>query len=247
MSDSRIIPFERPAQSPIPAVLTISNVHITRCGNRLLKNASLELSGQGVTALIGANGAGKSVLLRMITGLIAPDKGHVSLADSHKNPALVFQKPVLLRRSVRRNLLHALKIAGVARAHRQGRLAELLVLADLTQMSETPARALSGGQQQRLAFARALAQDPKLLLLDEPTASLDPESTAKIETLTRSIADNGVKVVFVTHDRAQAERIADDVAFLADGTVTEHRNASLFFSDPKSIEAQCYLAGKLAP
>jgi tungstate transport system ATP-binding protein len=165
-----------------------------------------------------------------------------SLSD---NLALVFQSPVVLRRSVKANLDHALKIYGVPKSERLGRIAELLVMADLTMLAEAPARALSGGEKQRLAMARALAARPKLLLLDEPTASLDPHSTAAIERLTRSAVATGVKVVMVTHDRGQAERMADDVLFLHRGRATEHTPAEQFFNTPTSEEGKTYLKGHI--
>lgn len=244
MPDARVVPL-RPLPGTDQAAVAIDDLHLALGGRRLLQGASLRLARHGVTALIGPNGAGKSLLLRVLAGLVRPDRGTVRLIPELGDPALVFQRPVLLRRSVRGNLLHALKIAGTPRRQRPGRIAELLVLASLSQRSETPARRLSGGEQQRLQMARALAPQPACLLLDEPTASLDPASTAVIEALIRRIADDGVKVILVTHDRAQAERLAGDVAFLHRGRVTEHREARAFFDVPASPEAEAYLAGRL--
>lgn len=225
--------------------LIAKNVSVDVGAAKLVSDASVSLRTGELVAILGPNGAGKSLTLRIIAGLIRPDVGDVRLSDELGAPALVFQKPVLLRRTVRANLNHALRIAGIPRADRPGRIAELLVLASLSPYSESPARKLSGGEQQRLQMARALAADPSCLLLDEPTASLDPASTSVIENLIRQIANQGVKVVLVTHDRAQAERLADDVAFMARGRITEHRPASDFFSHPDSAEAEAYLKGQL--
>ena len=244
MADARIIPLH-PVPGADTAALVLDEVHLARGGRPLLRGVSLRLARHGITALIGPNGAGKSLLLRAIAGLVPVDRGAVVLSPDLGDPAVVFQRPVLLRRSVRGNLDHALKIAGVSRRDRPGRIAELLVLASLSQRSEVPARRLSGGEQQRLQMARALAPRPACLLLDEPTASLDPASTAAIEALVRRIADDGVKVILVTHDRAQAKRLAGDVAFLHKGRVTEHRAAAEFFDTPASPEADAYLSGRL--
>lgn len=243
-ADAQILRFPHADANRSPCV-EMSNIRLTRDGVTLLDQASLTLDRHGITGLIGPNGAGKSVLLRVLTGLIKPDQGSVDVAKDIGQPALVFQKPVLLRRSVKANLAHALRIANVPHRKRTGRLAELLVRADLTTQAETQARALSGGEQQRLAFVRALAANPKLLLLDEPTASLDPAATAAFERLTRATSLQGVKVVFVTHDRAQAARVCDDVAFLHNGRVSEHTPAAAFFDAPQSSAARQYLNGDL--
>ncbi len=225
--------------------ITLESVSLNHNGEKLLDDVTAKIPQQGVTGLIGPNGAGKSLLLRTIVGLVAPSSGSVTITNPDSEPALVFQKPVLLRRTVRGNLTHALKVAGVARAKRPGRLAELLVGAQLTRLAENPARTLSGGEQQRLAIARALASDPKMLLLDEPTASLDPSATKSIEDQIKAIANSGVKIVIVTHNRDQAMRLCDDILFLHKGCVLEHTDAHSFLNSPKSDIAKAYFAGEL--
>jgi tungstate transport system ATP-binding protein len=138
-----------------------------------------------------------------------------------------------------------LKTYGVPRADRSGQIGALLALGQIEALAERPARVLSGGEQQRLSVVRALAAHPALLLLDEPTASLDPQATAAIEALLRKVAADGVKVVLVTHDRDQARRMADDVVFVHRGRITERAAAPQFFDTPQSPEAQAYLAGRL--
>ncbi len=218
-------------------------------GKRLIDDVSLTLGPGPLTCVMGPNGAGKSLLLRLIAGLIRPGGGSVryggAAAAAPHRIAFVFQRPVLLRRSVRANLNHALKTYGVARAERRGRIAGLLALGQLEALAERPARVLSGGEQQRLSMVRALAARPALLLLDEPTTSLDPQATAAIETLVRKVAGEGVKVVLVTHDRDQARRMADEIVFLHHGRIAERAAATRFFDQPQSPEAQAYLAGRL--
>ncbi len=238
----RILSFPRHADAapPRPA---LEAVRVTRGRRAVLDGLTLRLPGAGVTALMGPNGAGKSLTLRVLAGLIRPETGAVRRTP--RETALVFQRPVLLRRSVAGNLDHALRAAGLARRVRRERTEELLALGGLEALQSRPARALSGGEAQRLALVRALAGRPRLLLLDEPTASLDPRATAAIESIVARCAAEGVEVVLVTHDRGQAARLADRVAFLHQGRVAEAGSAARILRHPSSEAAVAYLEGRL--
>lgn len=218
-------------------------------GRRLLDGLSVSLPRGGIVALMGPNGAGKSLTLRLMAGLIAPSAGTVRWGVRTAPPkgavGLVFQRPVLLRRSTAANVDHALAIAGVPRAARPVRRCALLELAGLGALADRPARALSGGEAQRLALARALAARPQALLLDEPTASLDPASTSAIEALIRRVAAEGATVLIVTHDAGQARRLADRALFLHAGRIVEDAPAEGLLTAPRSPEAQAYLSGRL--
>lgn len=212
----------------------------------VLKGVTLSLSNRGVTVILGPNGAGKSVLLRVLMGLIPAQGGMLKVSPKIEDQiALVFQRPVLLRRTVKSNLLHALALSKMPRSQRLSKADALLRLGGLAHLSDHNARTLSGGEQQRLALIRAFATNPKLLLLDEPTASLDPQSIAALEALITSAVSDGMKAVLVTHSTEQAKRLADDVMFLHDGTVHEHCSAGDFFNQPQSRAAKAYLAGEL--
>lgn len=217
----------------------------------LLNGLDLEIAPGGPTVLMGPNGAGKSLTLRIIQGLLAPSAGRLTFAgrpaeeSCFRRVALVFQRPVLLRRSVRANLDHALRAYGAARSARPARIAELLEMAGLAALAERPARVLSGGEQQRLALVRALAADPEILLLDEPSASLDPQATIAVEGLMRRASEAGVKLVLVTHDVGQARRMAAEVAFMHCGRVVEHAPAEAFFARPASSAGRAYLEGRI--
>jgi tungstate transport system ATP-binding protein len=115
----------------------------------------------------------------------------------------------------------------------------------LTGLERRPARRLSGGEQQRLALARALARDPAVLFLDEPTASLDPASTQAIEDLIRNVSARGVKVVLATHDLGEARRLAGEIVLMHRGRVIENRPADAFFAAPSTEEARRFIAGEL--
>jgi tungstate transport system ATP-binding protein len=158
---------------------------------------------------------------------------------------MVFQRPVLLRRSAAGNIWHALRLRGVDRDERSSRVEEALRLAGLESRAETPARALSGGEQQRLCLARALSLEPEVLFLDEPTASLDPASTLLIERLLIEAQRHGVKIIIVTHDVGQTRRLAQEVIFMHHGRVIEHGTAKEFFDHPRSDAAQAFIAGGL--
>lgn len=241
----RVIPFQPPRPADPPA-LRIEGLCLSRSGAALLNGVEMTLSPGGVTALLGPNGAGKSLLLRVIAGLIAPDAGRVIVPRAMQGRiGLVLQRPVLLRRSVAANLRHALALARVPRRHRAPRVGELLALGNLEALADRPARKLSGGEQQRLAIIRALAANPLLLMLDEPTAHLDPQATHAIEALVARVTEGGTKVILVTHDTGQVQRLADEVAFLHQGRCHELARKSAFLTHPESAAARAYLTGKL--
>jgi tungstate transport system ATP-binding protein len=215
----------------------------------ILDRVSLAFTSGPPTLLIGPNGSGKTTLLRVAMGLIAPTDGRVTWAGNVATPPLrrgiVFQRPVMLRRNVLANLRYALAHADVPRAEWPGRIAELLALVGLSGLDERPARMLSGGEQQRLALARALARDPELLFLDEPTASLDPAATKAIEDVVQAVAARGIKVVMATHDLGEARRLAGDIVLLHRGRVIERGPAADFFANPRTPEARRFIAGEL--
>ncbi len=230
-----------------PAI-RIEDARLSRRGQVLLDGLDLAIADRGITALMGANGAGKSLTLRLIAGLITADRGVVRFEGGRPAPreiAVVFQTPILLRRSVRANLMHTLSCYGVASGERRARADEMLRAEGLAELADRPARRLSGGEQQRLSMLRALAARPRFLLLDEPTASLDPRAVQAIETLIRQAAADGAKVILVTHDRDQAARLASEIIFLHRGRVVEQAPAGQFFDAPASTEARVYLAGEL--
>jgi len=212
----------------------------------VLDGLTLDLAPGGCTMVMGPNGAGKSLLLKLLHGLMVPTSGRIDWSghaprDVTARHAFVFQKPVLLRRSVAANLDFVLKVRGKDR----GRCRVLLDHVGLSHKADQPARLLSGGEAQRLALARALATDPEVMFLDEPTASLDPASVLAIETIVADARDRGMRIVFVTHDMGQARRMADDVLFLNRGRIAEHSRAADFFPEPQSQAARDYLDGKI--
>jgi tungstate transport system ATP-binding protein len=215
----------------------------------ILDEVSLSIGPGTPTVLIGPNGSGKTTLLRAAMGLIPVSRGRITWAGREVSPptrrAILLQRPVMLRRSAAGNVRYALGAAGVPRAEHNPRTANLLALVGLEGLQRRPARRLSGGEQQRLALARALARDPAVLFLDEPTASLDPYATKAIEDVVRAITARGVKVVMSTHDLGQARRISGEIVLLHRGRLIETGPGAEFFANPRTREAKQFIAGEL--
>jgi tungstate transport system ATP-binding protein len=227
----------------------LEDVSIIAGGVTILDTISLTFTSGAPSVLIGPNGSGKTTLLRAAMGLIAPTRGRITWAGSDSMPplrrAIVFQRPTMLRRSVAANLKYALASVDAPRAEWSTRTAELLELVGMRGLGERPARRLSGGEQQRLALARALARDPELLFLDEPTASLDPAATKAMEDVIRAVVARGIKVVMSTHDLGEARRLAGDILFMHRGRVIENGPAAAFFNEPRTPEGRRFVAGEL--
>lgn len=228
--------------------ITVDNL-ILRAGQKiLLDGISLQITQPGITAIMGPNGAGKSLFIRCLHGLSQPDSGQITFAGQPINDslrlrqALIFQKPVLLKRTVRQNLefVHALRPTQTG-----NNIKTALENVGLSSLADQPAKQLSGGEQQRLALARALMTCPDILFLDEACANLDPASVAHIEAILLEASKMGQKIILITHDIAQARRLADDLIFLHKGKLCEHSSAKDFFLRPKSAAARAYLDGQI--
>ena len=246
MPDDCAPPMTQAVESLLP--LEIAGLGFSAGGERLIDGIDLRIESAGISVIMGPNGAGKSLLLRLIHGLLVPDRGEVRWQrrrldlELRRHQALVFQKPVLMRRSVAANLDFVLKPLGGRYRQRRD---QLLRQAGLYAQRDRPARLLSGGEQQKLALLRALATEPSALLLDEPCASIDMASTWQIEEQLRQVSQRGVKVILVTHDVGQARRLADDVVFMHDGRLLEYSPATTFFDAAASPEAKAYLEGRI--
>jgi tungstate transport system ATP-binding protein len=209
---------------------------------QVIKPLSLELEAGPSTIILGANGAGKSVLMRLMHGLLPPTAGTISWSSKGRQ-AMVFQRPVMLRRSALDNIIYALRVAGVADAERPA--IDALKEVGLAELAHRPARVLSGGEQQRLALARAWALHPEVLFLDEPTASLDPSAVHEIENIIRAFDAAGTKIVMATHNLGQARRLGDEVIYLHEGRVLERTPVEQFFTEPATAEAAAFIKGEL--
>ncbi|MGZ5039163.1 MAG: ATP-binding cassette domain-containing protein [Usitatibacter sp.] len=217
-------------------------------GHLALDGIDLALDGRARVVVLGPNGAGKSVLLRVLHGLIAPTAVAVLWAGSSErapDQAMVFQRPVMLRRSALANVEYALAMNGVPAAERETRARDAIDRVGLAHLAKRPARVLSGGEQQRLALARAWSLRPRVIFLDEPTASLDPSAASEVERVIGEIHAAGTAIVMTTHHLGLARRVADEIVFLHEGRLTEHTPVERFFKAPRSPEAAHFLKGEL--
>ena len=230
--------------------LRLSDVSFAAGGRAIIDRVSLEIEPGPSTIILGANGAGKSVLMRLMHGLLAPTSGRVEWASPERpgaprKQAMVFQRPVMLRRSAHANVAYALKIAGISEPQRGALVRESLESVGLKHIAHRPARVLSGGEQQRLALARAWALHPEVLFLDEPTASLDPHASREIEAVIRAFDAAGTKLVMATHNLGQARRLGDEILFIDQGRLVERAPVGEFFSKPRSAQAAAFIKGEL--
>ena len=228
--------------------LVIEDLTFRPGGRTVIDGLSLTITVPGITAVIGPNGAGKSVTLRLIDGLLRSDSGSIrfggrSPADIRR--AFVFQRPGLIRASVAQNVALALIPLGLPRRIARERIDAALDRVGLRGRAGEAARRLSGGEQQRLALARALVTEPDLLLLDEPTAHLDPAATEAVERIVAATAAGGTKVVLVSHNLGQVARLASDVAVLCEGRAVEHGPVRAVLGTPRSSEARAYISGEV--
>lgn len=242
----RIVDHTSAARSGWP-IVRLTHVGYSSGSTTILTDLSLDIAGGPPTVLLGPNGAGKTTLLKLLMGLVAPTEGRLearrALDGQLPRMAFVFQRPVMLRRSAAANVSYALQAAG--RPATGTAIRDILDRVALGHLHDRPARRLSAGEQQRLALARALAREPDLLLLDEPTASLDPTATKAVEDIVADIAREGVKVVIATHDLGQARRLGGDVVLLVGGRVAERASTDDFFRTPTTETTRRFLAGDL--
>ena len=271
------------ADLPAAPFVTVNRVSFDGRGHRALDDVSLRLAARS-TFILGPNGAGKSVLLRVMHGLLKPSAGEVlwepvlaamppgmaaaaavgadglqkTMAPARQpRLAMVFQRPVMLRRSVLENVMYGMVVnsrpagSGTASTAQRATAAiaqrahDVLARVGLAHLAQRPARVLSGGEQQRVALARAWALQPDVLLLDEPTASLDPHAVRAVEAIISEIAASDTIIIMTTHHRGVAKRLAGDIVFLHHGRVAEHTSAEHFFADPDSQPGRDYLKGEL--
>ena len=230
--------------------LALESVSFVAGGRTIIDRLSFDIEAGPRTVILGPNGAGKSVLMRLCHGLLTPSSGKIVWRGSRnagrpRQQAMVFQRPVMLRRSALANVTYGLKLAGVTRRERVLRAQDVLDAVGLSAVAGKPARVLSGGEQQRLALARAWALGPEVLFLDEPTANLDPGATRDVENIVGQIHASGTKIVMTTHNLGQARRLGDEILFISGGRLAERAPVERFFAAPATAEAASFIKGEL--
>ncbi len=214
-----------------------------------LSGVNLCLAAGDRLALVGANGSGKSTLLRVLHALVPTSAGEL-VRQGAPHQGMVFQRPYMLRTTALNNVAVGLWIAGVPWSESKVRAMAALERVGLQEVRHRSARALSSGQQQRLALARAWSLRPELLLLDEPTSSLDPHAKREVEALMGEFARDGMTLVFASHNLGQVKRLATRVVYLEHGRVLADLPVRDFFDRQRlaqaSPEADLFVKGELA-
>jgi tungstate transport system ATP-binding protein len=232
--------------------LQLENVEKSYGSIKALEDINLEVVGGKTITLLGVNGAGKSTLLRVIAGLEKRDKGNILLDGQDINgkklrqiATLVFQKTVMFNRSVYGNLAYGLKTRGKKDHEIKEKIGQELLAVGLGNFEKRKARKTSGGEQQRISLARAFLLNPQILLLDEPTANLDPNSATIIERAIVNRTKEKSIIILATHNLSQAKRLANEVVHIYDGKIVEIASPEEFFTNPRSEITRKFINGEL--
>ena len=229
--------------------LRVTDVKINIKRKRLIGPISLEIEQNGISVLLGANGSGKTTLLEALHGLRKLSAGKVEWNISNNQAAaeqaFVFQSLIMLRRTVAENLAFPLKVRRLSKLTTTTEVMMWAKKIGLEDKIKQQAVLLSGGEMQAIAVARALITKPKMLFLDEPTASLDGATKKAIEDILLSASSNGTKILMSTHDLGQLKRLAKDIIFLHNGIVEAHCSKEKFLAEPPSKAAKQFLAGDI--
>jgi tungstate transport system ATP-binding protein len=227
----------------------LKDVRVRRRGKTILGPVNLALGDNGFTIVLGPNGAGKTTLLKVLHGVDRVSSGTVDWSlppeQAQQAQAYVFQRPIMLRRSVRQNLAYPLQLLNQPKSDIAEKVEHWAERVGLTDVLDQPAPRLSGGEKQKLALGRALIRKPAVLFLDEPCANLDGRSTREIEAVLCAANDAGTRIVMTTHNLGQAQRLASDVIFLLNGQVHEQGPAPKIFTSPNTNEAKAFFQGDI--
>ena len=229
--------------------LRVVDIVINIKSKRLIGPINLQIEQNGISILLGSNGSGKTTLLEALHGLRKLSAGTVEWAISNslaaKEQSFVFQSPIMLRRTVSENLAFPLKVRQFSKSIVNAEVMKWAQKIGLEHKMKQKAVLLSGGEMQAIAVARALITKPKMLFLDEPTASLDGATKKTIEDILISASNDGTKIIMSTHDLGQAKRLAKDIIFLHKGIVEAHCPKEEFLTKPPSKAAKQFLAGDI--
>ncbi|HUG25109.1 phosphate ABC transporter ATP-binding protein [Piscinibacter sp.] len=229
-----------------PELLALQSATVRFGPKVALRGVNLSVARGERIALLGANGSGKSTLLRAAHGLVPLAEGRrIVGAATPVRFAMVFQRPFMLRSSAQANVELGLMLQGVPPAQRRERAAMALERVGLAAEAGRIGRVLSAGQQQRVALARAWALQPDVLLLDEPTSSLDPTAKREVESLIEEFAAQGITVLMSSHNLGQVKRLANRVVYLEHGRLLADVTTDHFFNGPLPVEATLFLKGEL--
>ena len=236
-------------------MIDIENLHKSFGDAHILKGIDLHIKEKEVVVIIGPSGSGKSTLLRCINFLEVPTEGSIAvdgivldgetnINDVRKEVGMVFQRFNLFpHMTVLENIMLApMKVRKIAREEAEETAKKLLARVGLADNADSYPAQLSGGQQQRVAIARALAMKPKVMLFDEPTSALDPEMVGEVLDVMKSLAEEGMTMVIVTHEMGFAREVGDRVLFVDGGKILEQGTPEDVFNHPKEKRTQDFLS-----
>jgi len=224
-------------------------IHLNTKG--ILKNITYDFEKGRIYGIIGPNGAGKSTYLKAISGFIAPTSGQIyfrgKLLDKpQKKIAIVWQKPYMFQTTVYQNVAYGLRIRHINRKKVEQKVIEILQLFQIEHLKDQHASQLSGGETAKVAIARAVATSPEVLILDEPTASIDPQSVIEIEKIIVDLKQKyQMTIILVTHNMFQAKRVADETLFFHSGQLIEANETKILFTNPNNQLTYKFVNGEV--
>ncbi len=237
------------------SIIKVENVRKSFGTHEVLKSIDLEVAKGEVITIIGPSGSGKSTLLRCLNGLEKVDGGSITVKDQditnptqkihviRQNIGMVFQQFNLFPHlTVSDNItLAPVELELMSKSEARAKAIELLKLVGLDEKIDALPDSLSGGQKQRVAIARALAMNPDVMLFDEPTSALDPEMVGEVLSVMKTLVDNGMTMVIVTHEMSFARQVADRVLFMDDGVIVEENTPDQLFDHPAEVRTKAFL------
>jgi tungstate transport system ATP-binding protein len=235
-------------------LIRIEDLTMAFGGKEILKDINLQILRGEIFALVGPSGAGKTTLLRILDIFERPDKGNIKfngletsgIVNIRRRMSLLFQTPAIFNKSVFENVSYGLKVRGIDKKIIEKKVSEALSIVGLSGLENQKAPTLSGGEAQRMAFARAIVYDPEILLLDEPTANLDPANVMKIEDIIKWLREEkNTTILLATHNIPQVRRLADRVGILINGELIEVNTKDAIFKDPKDKRSEAFLKGEM--
>lgn len=237
----------------MPSTIQLDNVHMDHANIKALDSITLDIKPDRIATFLGVNGSGKTSLLRILAGLAEPTRGevlldsrNVSSKELRRISTMVFQRTAMFNTSVYDNISYGLKIRGLSKGDIERKVNDVLGCVGLEGFQKRRAKQLSGGEQQRVALARAFVLEPQILLLDEPTANLDPANAMIVENAIRTIRREGeCTIVLATHNLHQAKRLSDEIVHIYHGRIVESANPQDFFTNPRSETTRRFINGEL--
>jgi len=238
------------------AVIRVENLHKSFGDNNVLNGIDIEINKGDVLVVVGPSGSGKSTFLRTLNLLEQPTAGNIYFNDvditdkkvniniHRQKMGMVFQQfNLFANMTVLKNMtLSPMKVLGISKEEAEKRAMELLERVGLAEKANAYPSQLSGGQKQRVAIVRALCMQPEVMLFDEPTSALDPEMVGEVLDVMKSLANEGMTMVIVTHEMGFAREVANRVLFIDDGIIMEEAPPEEFFGHPKSPRLKDFLS-----